>query len=61
MTAFFDPSVEFGVKFEEMDGDDEEEEEAPKPSPSPIRGAEFEDRARAGTQALPARRAARAR
>lgn len=38
LTGFFDPSVQFGLKFDSQDGDEEEEEiaEAP-PAPAPAR------------------------
>jgi hypothetical protein len=40
LTGFFDPSVQFGLKFE-IEGEDEqpEAEEAPPPRPAPARGA----------------------
>ncbi|WP_201859926.1 SspB family protein [Microvirga soli] len=41
LTGFFDPSVQFGLKF---DSQDEDEEEAPEaaPAPQPVRGASSE-------------------
>jgi hypothetical protein len=41
LTGFFDPSVQFGLKFDSQEEDEEEDEtaEAP-PSPHPIRGSE---------------------
>lgn len=39
LTGFFDPSVQFGLKFDGQDDEEDEIEEAP-PAPQPIRGSE---------------------
>lgn len=38
LTGFFDPSVQFGLKFDSQDEDEEEEIEEAPPAPQPIRG-----------------------
>ncbi|MFT4129853.1 SspB family protein [Labrys sp. (in: a-proteobacteria)] len=47
MTAFFDPSVDFGVKFE-VDEGESEEEAAPTPAPAAIRAVPRGDEGEAG-------------
>ncbi|MGO4524379.1 SspB family protein [Microvirga sp. 2MCAF35] len=42
LTGFFDPSVQFGLKFDSQDEDEEDEAEEAPPSPQPIRGAASE-------------------
>ncbi|MXQ10124.1 SspB family protein [Microvirga makkahensis] len=39
LTGFFDPSVQFGLKFDSQDDEEEEDAEAP-PAPQPIRNSE---------------------
>jgi hypothetical protein len=41
LTGFFDPSVQFGLKFDSQDGDEEEEPET-APAPQPVRGSASE-------------------
>jgi hypothetical protein len=41
LTGFFDPSVQFGLKFDSQDEDEDEEAETP-PAPQPVRGAASE-------------------
>ena len=50
MTAFFDPSVDFGVKFE-VDEVETEEEAAPVPAPAAIRAVPRSDEGEAGKRA----------
>ncbi|MFL5194175.1 MAG: SspB family protein [Microvirga sp.] len=38
LTGFFDPSVQFGLKFDSQDEDEEEEFDEAPPAPQPIRG-----------------------
>jgi hypothetical protein len=38
LTGFFDPSVQFGLKFDNQDEDEEEEIEEAPPAPQPARG-----------------------
>jgi hypothetical protein len=38
LTGFFDPSVQFGLKFDSQDADEEEETDESSPAPQPIRG-----------------------
>jgi hypothetical protein len=42
LTGFFDPSVQFGLKFDSQDEDEEEEAEEAPSAPQPIRGASSE-------------------
>jgi hypothetical protein len=41
LTGFFDPSVQFGLKFDSQDSDEEEEPET-APAPQPVRGSASE-------------------
>jgi hypothetical protein len=41
LTGFFDPSVQFGLKFDSQDEDEDEEAETP-PAPQPVRGTASE-------------------
>ncbi|WP_114942960.1 SspB family protein [Microvirga calopogonii] len=38
LTGFFDPSVQFGLKFDSQDDAEEDEDEEAPPAPQPIRG-----------------------
>jgi hypothetical protein len=42
LTGFFDPSVQFGLKFDSQDEDEEEEFDEAPPAPQPIRGSSSE-------------------
>lgn len=42
LTGFFDPSVQFGLKFDSQDEDEEDETEETPPTPQPIRGSASE-------------------
>jgi hypothetical protein len=44
VTAFFDPSVDFGVKFEVDEAEEEPEESKAAPPPSPVRAVDSDDR-----------------